>query len=119
MQCYLFWFEVASPVEGSNAACEADQECHRRSANSIKGHRSLGYRMSRLRRQGYAEGTQDIHRIVSNSRSRVATAQIYHRTLRSGDPQSSSRDGSKGVRRETRWTRSRRGEKRLPPKDGG
>jgi hypothetical protein len=28
--------------------------------------------MPRLRRQGYAEGAQDIHRIVSNSWSRVA-----------------------------------------------
>ena len=30
-----------------------------------------------------------------------------------------ARNGSEGVRRETRWTRSRCGEKRLPPKDGG
>ena len=51
----------------------------------------------------------------AGSRLRKYTIGPYGR----GDPQSSSRDGSEGVRRETRWTRSRCGEKRLPPKDGG
>jgi hypothetical protein len=64
------------------------------------------------------KGAQGFRRIVSNSGSRVPPTQIYHWTVRQSDPQPSSRDGSEGVRRETRWTRSRCGEEGLTAQDG-
>ena len=36
MRCYLFWFQVAAPVGGSDAARETDQDCYRRSPHPPK-----------------------------------------------------------------------------------
>ena len=40
--------------------------------HAIERHRLLGYRVPRLRRQGYAEAAQGFRRIVSNGGGRVA-----------------------------------------------
>src|SRR5712675_536065 len=64
------------------------------------------------------EGAQGFRRPMSDGGSRVALTQIYHRTIRSGDPQPGSGDRPEGICRETRRTQSRRGEEGLSPQDG-
>src|ERR1035437_6010879 len=91
---------------GSDAANQADQERYRRSTNPSKGRCLLGRRVPRFRHQSNPEGTQGLRRPLPHGRSRFALAQIYYRTLRTGDTQPGSRDRSEGICRKTRWARS-------------
>ena len=72
--------------------------------------RLLGRRLSRLRREGHAEGPQGVHRALPHGRCRLEAAQIHHRALRARNPSSGTRGGAEGVRSEARRARSGGGE---------
>src|ERR1019366_3066562 len=69
-----------APLTGAfHATTQVDQNLYRRASDALVRRNLLGRRLSGIRREGYAKGSQGVRRPLPHRRRRIEAAQIHHR----------------------------------------